>query len=52
MGDDQVHLGTNQLGRQFGKSLVASLRPAMLDGDGGALNITEVAQTPPESLKP
>src|SRR5215470_3139898 len=52
MREDQVHLGTNQLGGQFGKSLVVPLRPAVLDGDVRTLDITEVAQTQADSLKP
>src|SRR5262245_39848877 len=52
MGDDQVHFGADQFGRQFGKSLVAPLRPAVLDDDVGALDITEVAQAQPDCLEP
>src|SRR5215510_4637517 len=52
MREDQVHLGANQLGGQFRKSLVVPLRPAVLDGDVRTLDITEVAQTHADSLKP
>src|SRR5262245_2429339 len=52
MREDQVHIGANQLGGQFGKSLVVPLRPAVLDGDVRTLDITEVAQTQADSLKP
>ena len=50
MRDNQVHIGANQFSRQFGKSFVAPLRPAVLDGDVRALDITEIAQTLPECL--
>src|SRR5262245_11911273 len=52
MREDQVHIGANQLGGQFGKSLVVPLRPAVLDGDVRTLDITEVAQTQADSPKP
>src|SRR5262249_62180831 len=52
MREDQVHIGANQLGGQFGKSLVVPLRPAVLDGDVRTLDVTEVAQTQADSLKP
>src|SRR5262249_29656718 len=52
MREDQVHIGANQFGGQFGKSLVAPLRPAVLDGDVRTLDITEVTQTQADSLKP
>src|SRR5262249_42822439 len=52
MRDDKVHVGTNQLSRQFGKSLIAPFRPAVFDGDVRALDITEVTQTQPEWFQP
>jgi len=52
MGDDQVHLGTNQFGRQSGEPLVAPLGPAVLDVDSGALDITKVAQAQAKCLEP
>src|SRR5262249_35751888 len=52
MGDDQVHLGTNQFGRQSGEPLVAPVGPAVLDVDGGALDITKVAQAQAKCLEP
>src|SRR5262245_31271387 len=52
MREDQVHIGANQFGGQFRKSLVVPLRPAVLDGDVRTLDITGVAQTQADSPKP
>jgi hypothetical protein len=35
----------NELGRALGEVVVASFRPAVLDGDGAALDPTEFAQS-------
>src|SRR5262245_37359394 len=40
-----MHLEPNEVGRELGKSLAESLRPAVLDHDGPALDPTELAQT-------
>ena len=44
-GEYDIDLQTEELGRDFGKSLVASLGPAILDRDGAALDPTEFAQS-------
>jgi hypothetical protein len=49
---DEVHIGTDQLSHQLGKSLIAPLRSAVLDDDVRALDTAEVTQAEPESLKP
>jgi hypothetical protein len=50
MGHDHVHVGANELSRQFGKPLVISFRPAVRDDDVAAFDIAKVTQTRAESL--
>jgi hypothetical protein len=49
--DDHIHLQADELGRDLSEALVASLRPPILNGDGAALNPTEVAQSLDEGGK-
>jgi hypothetical protein len=44
-------LQADELGRDLSEALVASLRPPILNGDGAALNPTEVAQSLDEGGK-
>ena len=43
--DDDVDLEPDELGRDLGVALVASLRPAILDRDGATLDPAEFAQS-------
>src|SRR5262249_39532621 len=40
-----IHLQADELGRKVGQALGASLRPAILDGDGSVLDPAEFAQS-------
>jgi hypothetical protein len=42
--EDDIHLEPDEFGREFGKSLAASLRPAILDRDRAPLDPAELAQ--------
>ena len=42
--DDDIDLEPDELGRDLGEALAASLRPAILDRDGAALDPAEFAQ--------
>ena len=42
--DDDIDLEPDELGRDFGEALVASLRPAIFDRDGATLDPAEFAQ--------
>src|ERR1700730_2494241 len=50
--DDDINLEPDELGRDFGEALVASLRPAILDRDGATLDPTEFAQSLHKSSDP
>jgi hypothetical protein len=51
MGDDEVGLGADQIGRHRGKPLIAPFQPAVIDGDGRSLDVTKVAQALAKALK-
>src|SRR5262249_17943389 len=42
--DDHVHLEGKELGNELGEALVLALRPAILDNDGAAPDVTEGTQ--------
>jgi hypothetical protein len=44
VGDDYVDFEPDKLGRDLGVPLAASLRPAIFDGNGAALDPAELAQ--------
>ena len=50
--DNDIDLQPDELGRDLGEALVASLRPAILDRDGAALDPAEFAQPLHESGDP
>src|ERR1700730_3219763 len=50
--DDDIDLEPDELGRDLGEALVASLRPATLDRDGATLDPAEFAQTLAKSGDP
>jgi hypothetical protein len=50
--DDDINLEPDELGRDFGEALVASLRPAILDRDHATLDPAEFAQPPLKSGDP
>src|ERR1700730_4213890 len=50
--DDDINLEPDELGRDFGEALVASLRPAILDRDGATLDPTEFTKSPHKSSSP
>ena len=52
LGHDDINLETNQLGRQFGESLVLSLSPTEFDGEVLAFDIAQIAQARPQRLYP
>jgi hypothetical protein len=43
-GDNDIDLEPDELGRDLSGPLAASLRPAMLDGDGATVNPAEFLQ--------
>ena len=43
--DDDIDLEPDELGRDLGEALVASLRPAIPDRDGATLDPAEFAQS-------
>ena len=43
--DNDIHLPPDELGRDLGEALIASLRPANLDRDSAALYPVELAQS-------
>jgi hypothetical protein len=47
--DNDIDLEPDKLGRDFGEALAATLRPAILDRDGAALDPAKFAQPPDES---
>ena len=51
MGHDDINVGANQLGRQFGKPRVIPLRPAILNDNVFAFRVTKIAQTKPKSIE-
>src|SRR5215831_16472771 len=50
--DNDIDLQTDELGRNLGVALAASLRPPILDRDAATLDPTKFAQTPHESGGP
>src|SRR5262249_57951929 len=52
VGDDNVDLALDELGRDLGKPLVASLSPAIFNRDGATFDPAELAQAPHESSDP
>src|SRR5262249_56756346 len=50
--EDDIHLETDELGCDFAIALVASLRPAILDSDGSALDPAKFTQPLHESRGP
>src|SRR5215468_4478269 len=52
VGDDNVDFALDELGRDLGKPLVASLRPAIFNRDGATFDPAELAQAPHESSDP
>src|SRR5262249_28771742 len=52
VGDDNVDFALDELGRDLGKPLVASLRPAIFNRDGATFDPAELSQPPHESTDP
>src|SRR5215475_13281795 len=52
MSDDDIDLEPDELGRDLGEALIASLGPAILDGDGSILDPAEFAQPLYKSSSP
>src|SRR5262249_17138367 len=52
VGDDNVDFALDELGRNLGKPLVASLRPAIFNRDSATFDPAELAQAPHESSDP
>src|SRR6516165_12320902 len=50
--DDDIDLQPDELGRDLGEALVASLRPANLDRDGATLDPTEFTQSLHKNIDP
>jgi hypothetical protein len=44
MGDNNIDFEPDELSREFSSAVAASLCPAILDGDGAALDPAEFAQ--------
>ena len=47
MSDDHGDIGTHDLSRKIGKTLVVTFCPPVFDDDIHILDVAEVAQTPP-----
>jgi hypothetical protein len=51
VGDNHVHVGTNELGRQFRQARDLAQRPAVLDDYGGTLDVAEIGKALSESTE-
>jgi hypothetical protein len=50
--DDDVHLQTDQVGREGGVAIILALGPSGLDGDVLTVHIAQLAQALAEGLEP
>src|SRR5262249_10445622 len=50
--EDDIDLKPNEFGRDLGKSLVASIRPAIFDCNGTAIGPAEFTQSPHKGRRP